>query len=208
MLLIFGLILQLIGGFLLSIEALGIKEYIEYRNDGNDVHYRRANLWLDATFNNISVFLFVNILWLLILLYIFKLPLKASLLLFLIGYSIYKLIIYLLEQLTRLIDKLSLKLPDKAGCIITIILSLYNIVVALVYGAIMFIKIIIKFVLDIPIRYFSEKVISRCILYIFIKIYNLLQETKSDVFKKPIFIGALFIILGFIYQLLGTLLTK
>jgi len=207
MLLIIGAIFQLIGGFLLSIEALGIKEYIEYKNDGVEHHQIRANLFLNATLDNISVFLFVNIIWFLILLKMFKLPLKTSFLLFLIGYFVWKLIISISKQLCKIIYKLRFDLPKNAGCILTIVTFPYVILWVLVYATTQIISMIIEFS-DMPVRWFSEKVISRCILYMFVKIYNLLRNMKNDVFKKPVFIGAMFIILGFIYQFLGILLAS
>lgn len=207
LLLIIGLIFQLIGALLVSVEAFGIEEYLKFRNDGVVHHQRWAELSLNATLNNTSVFVFINSLWFVILLFFLKLPLKISISLFLLGYYVWKLIIYISKKLISLIDIISFTLPENPGCLLLLVSAPYYLAWFILYSSINIIVLAIEFGLDIPVRYFSEKIISRSVLFIFTKIYELLKKMKNDAFKKPIYIGVLFIILGFIYQFLGTILS-
>lgn len=205
-LLILGLVFQLIGGILVSIEALGIKEYLEYRDDGVEHHKRCAELSLNATLNNVSVFLSVNIVWYIIIRYIFNLPLKISLSIVLAGYFIWKFTIKISKLLVNFIQKLSFKMPSKAGLIVATLGFIYTLGWAILFFIAKILSMLIEFGLDIPFRYFSEKIVSKLVLYMFIKTYKILESMKNEVFKKPIFIGVLFIVLGFIYQFAGTII--
>ncbi|MBU3103068.1 hypothetical protein [Clostridium gasigenes] len=206
-LLVLGLILQLIGGILVSLEAFGIKEYMDYIESDNESNKRHALLELNWIFNNIAVFLFVNLIWFTTLALIFKLPIKVCFILYLFGYFIWKILIVFSKKASSIIYNLIPKYnKDKS-----IIMQLQNVIISLslliIFAAVSLLSMFIEFGLDIPFRYISEKYISKGILYIFKKTYKIITNMKHSMLKKPIIIGILFVLLGFIYQFLGTILS-
>lgn len=205
-LLIIGLIFQLVGGVLISIEAFGIKDYIDYINEGSEHDKRRALLELNAIFNNISVFTFVNLIWFLTLLFYLEIPLKGALCLFLLGYYIWKIIIILSNIMLKHAQSMIPKVSSNDNFFKCLVMFPIVLITSLIYLFIALISLFIEYGLNIPFRYISEKYVSKIILKLFRYACTIINNMKHSKLKKPIILGLLLVFVGFIYQFLGTIL--
>jgi len=202
-LIIVGLACNIAGAILVSLEAFGIKEFTEKLEDERTYGLRVASISYVAITNQFSVFVLVNIFWVIALIVFANFPISFALLLFPFGFFLWKFIVKLLELLNKTIYKFAPKYGKGEGCLKLAIVILPLSLWAVTYGAVAAIYMIVRFGMDLPLRVIAEKLLGRWLLSLFKYIKNKLDKEHRTRLKVPSLLGAALLIFGFIYQLLG-----
>ena len=205
-LIIFGLACNIIGAILISLEAFGIKEFIEKLYDKGTYEHRFVATSYVAIVNEFSVFVLVNCLWVIALVVFANFPVSLAALLFPVGFFLWKFIVKALKLLSNTIRRLAPKYRKGEGWLKWIAVFLPLLVWAFVFGIISLIHIVAHFGIDLPLRFLAEKVLGKWLLSLFEYIKNILDKSHRTYLKVPILLGAVFLIFGFAYQILGILL--
>jgi len=122
-------------------------------------------------------------------------------------YFFWRLLIKITELLSKLTRKLHPpKMLSKKGCILIILSSLWVLPWAIIFGITSLIHIFLKFIVDLPFRFLSEKLIKRVLLKVLHKIASTENEMRKWYFKKQVYIGFLFLIFGFFIQIVAFIL--
>lgn len=208
-LIIFGLVLNLLGAILISIEAFGASEFIASMKSDDIITSKKTEIGFTASINNIFVFVLT---WIICFIALRLLVLEFNIVLdFIIaplGYVVWHLLIKLANWFYTFIASFSPRkiLPKEKTFLlkmIDFILLPFWVIILLVA---VIIRLTIQYGLDLPLRFVSEKVIRVGIVRLFHKIANTEKEMQKWHFRKPVFVGALLLIGGFIYQIIGTIL--
>lgn len=205
-LIIFGLACTIIGAILISLEAFGIKEFIEKLHDESTYEHRLVATSYIAMVNKFSVFVLVNCLWVIALVVFANFPVSLAALLFPVGFLLWKFIVKTLELLSNTIRRLAPKYRKGEGWLKWIAVFLPLLVWAFVFGFVSLIHIVAHFGIDLPLRFLAEKVLGKWLLSLFEYIKNILDKSHRTHLKAPILFGAALLIFGFVYQLLGVIL--
>ncbi len=202
-LIIVGLACNILGAILISLEAFGIKEFIEKLHNESTYEHRLVATSYIAMVNEFSVFVLVNCLWVIALVVFANFPVSLAALLFPAGFFLWKFIVKTLELLSNTIRRLAPKYRKGEGWLKWIAVFLPLLVWAFVFGFVSLIHIVAHFGIDLPLRFLAEKVLSKWLLSLFEYIKNILDKSHRTHLKAPILFGAALLIFGFVYQLLG-----
>lgn len=202
-LIIVGLVCNIIGAVLISLEAFGIKGFIEKLHDTSTHEHRFVFISYVAMINQFSVFVLVNCFWVVGLVVLAKLPVKFASLLFPVGFFVWKFIVKTLEVVRNGIQRIAPRYKKDEGCLKLIIVLPFLMLWAVVFGIVSLLHIVVRFGIDLPPRFFAEKVIGKGLLSLFEYVKAILDKSRRTYLKAPALLGAAFLILGFIYQILG-----
>jgi hypothetical protein len=199
---IVGLILNLTGAILISLAAFGIGEFINNINEQKDSGFQTAKVSYTATINTFFIFMLVNFTCCLFIVLFTRLPVEIVVLLFPFGFFAWKLSVIVLGITSSLIRRIAP--PHKPGRnILVLLLSLFVALGwALLYGFAEILHIAAQF-LDLPIRYIAEKIIGRFIFRLFISVDATMRKGHRTGLKVTSLLGAVFLIMGFLYQIVG-----
>ncbi len=208
-LIIFGLICNITGAILISLEAFGIKKFIEKLSDKSTYEHRIVAISYVAMINQFSVFVLVNIFWVVALILLVNLPVSLAALLFPFGFFFWRFVVKILGLLSKTIktiNKLVPKYRKGEGLLKWTVAILALIPWAMSYLAAELIHIVAHFGIDLPLRFLAENVLGKWLLRLFEYIKNVLDKPHRTYLKAPILLGATFLVFGFIYQIVGIIL--
>ena len=206
LLIIIGLSYNIIGAVLISLESFGIKEFVEKLRDKSTHEHIFVSIRYVAMINQFSVFVLINFFWVIGWVVLAKSSVSFAIILFPAGFFVWKFIVKILELLRNSIQKLAPRYRKGEGYLKLIIVFPFLIIWAVVFGIISLLHIVAQFGIDLPLRILGEKVIGRALLRLFEHVKKVLDKSPQTFLKAPILLGAAFLILGFIYQIIGTLL--
>lgn len=206
---LFGAVLGMIGSMLLSIDALGAPDFLSSINKEKENTFQLTHIGFLAIINNVFVYLAVSILSCFILLILFRINVVLSLLLAPFVYFVWKSIIYLTDKIVNLVQKLGprkTKTEEKYSCSFLIIRLIHSLVWSVPFALVSIIRIVIRFGLDLPLRFISEHVAVPTVKRFYEASAKLVVDDKKWHLKRTVLIGTLFLLFGFIYQFIGVLL--
>jgi hypothetical protein len=209
LLVLFGTFLGIIGSVLLSIDALGANEFLRSIEKEKTQRFQMTYVGFLATINEIFVYLTVSLIGLIALLLITKYNLVISLLIAPIIFFVWKGIIFLSDKFVEFIRKTGPKRinpNDKISCFKMIILFFHAIIWVTPFLIISMIGIIIRFGLDLPLRFLSEHIAVPFVRRLYEYSAKLISEDQKWNLKRTVLIGTLFLLFGFIYQSIGVIL--
>lgn len=200
--------MNLIGALLISIEAMGATKFLQAVKSDEKIACRMAQLGFVSAINTISIFVLV---WIVSFVILWLLERKFDIVFDLVaapfGFAVWRLAIKIADWLARFTKLLA---PPKnlhqRGCLLLILSLFWGLAWAVVFGIASLIYMVIRFAIDLPLRFLGEKVIGAMVMRLFERIDQTVSEMQRWYFKKPVFIGALLLIGGFIYQIIGTVL--
>jgi len=203
-LVLIGLILNFTGALLISIEAIGATEFLQAIN-GNKKNSRFAKIDFTSSINTTFVFVLMWILTFLILLVcVDKFGVVEDLLIAPLGFFFWKLSIKGMDFIQTVLKSFAppRSLSEK-GIILLLVALIWGLVWGIIFLIISLIAIFIQFGIDLPLRFFSEKIIGSYVMRILKKIDRTVQNMQRWYFKKTVFVGAIFLLGGFLYQIIG-----
>lgn len=203
-----GQCVSLYGGVLLGLDAIGAAGFLKTLESTDRFSPRMARLSYIATLNNAFVAGFVDCLGLFALL-AFGVALVPSLMLAPFTYMGWKLVASVGDTLANLVQRAgppTQSLIDKGGHAGCAIGCLWLIPWTPLYLAAAVGAMAIRFGLDIPLRYISEKVIAPLVMRMLRYTARLEAEDQRWHFRTNAFRGLLWVIVGFFYQAVATLL--
>jgi hypothetical protein len=204
-----GQVLNLLGGLLLTIDAIGAAAFIDkVDNESDALNARMAKLGYTASINSIFVYVIVCFLGLVVL--ALMLPKPNIVLAFLFApftYFVWKSAVYLGKVTRQLINLLSpARLPKPQGFFARSIHSIIVIPWVFLYLAAFAVVTCIEFGIDLPVRFFSEKVVGAMLLRVLRSTARVQQAEERFHFRRNAFGGLMLLIAGFGYQALATVL--
>jgi len=203
-----GQILNLIGGLFLTVDALGALEFMKQLEAKDNVTASRmARLGFVASTNSVLVYIFVCFLG--FILAIILLPsnrVVLGLLLAPFTYPVWKLFVHIGELLQKLVERVGPHHYFAAkGCFSQIIQFLLLIPWSILFLSVALVAILLRFGLDLPLRWLSERVVGRFILLVFHQLATVQETERRFFFRKNAFVGLIFVLFGFAYQLMATI---
>ncbi len=207
---LFGSVLGIIGSILLSVDALGAPDFLAALKAEEKKGVQMTQTGFLALINEIVVYLSISLMGFVLLLFISRGFLIASLIFAPLIYFAWKTIVYITEKLAELVKRLGPPnrlrgqgLLRSLGCLIQLIHLLVWILPFLVMSLL---ALLVRFGLDIPLRFFSEKLIVPLVKRLYELSAKAIVEEQRWRFKANALVGSLFILFGFLYQFIATLI--
>jgi len=207
---LFGSFLGIIGSILLSIDALGAPDFLSALKAEEKKGIQMTQLGFLALINEIVVYLSISLIGFVVLLFISRGSLIASLIFTPLIYFAWKTIIYITEKLAEFVKWLGPPhylrvqgLLRSLGCMIQLIHFLIWISPFLITSLLAF---LVRFGLDLPLRFFSEKMIVPLVKRFYALSAKAIAEEQRWRFKANALVGSLFILFGFLYQFISVLM--
>ena len=210
LLVLFGTALGMIGSLLLSIDALGAQDFLASMDAEKEKPFQMTYVGFLAIINNIFVYLAVSIFGFLVLLILSRNNIVLSLLFAPFIYFAWKGVIYVSDQVVHLFRKLAprtLEMGKKSSCLFVIIRLIHAIIWIIPFALVSIIGMIIRFGLDLPLRFISERLAVPFVKWFYEASARLVTQDKKWHLKRTVIIGTLFLLFGFIYQFIGVILT-
>jgi len=189
------------------LEAFGIKEFTEKLQDERTHGIRVVTISYVSLVNKFSVFMLVNCFWVIALVLLANFPTGLAVILFPFGFFLWRLTVKILELLSKSTRKLAPRYRQGEGWLKWTIVILPLLLWAIIYGAVGLIHIMVHFGVDLPLRFTAEKLLGKWLLNLFAYIKNMLDKEHRTRLKVHSLLGVVFLISGFIYQILGITLT-
>ena len=205
-LIVAGLVCNIIGALLISLEAFGIRGFIEKVHDTSTGEHRFVSLSYVAMINNFSVFILANCGWAVVLLVVANIPVTFAALLFPLGFFVWKLLVNILQVSYNVVQRCAPKYREGEGCLKLIIVLPFLLLWVVVFALIGLLHIGVRFGVDLPLRFLGEKAIGKALLAVFEHVKRILETSDQTYLKAPMLLGAAFLVAGFAYQILGTVL--
>jgi len=207
-LVVFGLGLNFVGALLISIEAVGATEFVKALKSERKIEKRLANTSFISTINTTFIFILVWIItFSLLLAFVSKLSVVEDLLIAPLGFFLWKLSIKFTKFIEYLVKFVA---PPRSFCekgFVCLLISLvWGLLWAILFLFVSLIVILVRYGIDLPLRFFSEKVIGFLVMLILKKVDETVRDMKHWYFKGPVFVGVVFLLGGFLYQIIGTIL--
>jgi hypothetical protein len=169
-----------------------------------------AHIGFLALINRTFVYLFVSAIGFIVVLFLSRANLIFSLIVAPFLYFGWKLVIYIADNLSQIVKKLGPGNYVKNrhgfllgfGCIAQL---LHWVIWFFPFLIISLFSIIVRFGLDLPLRYLSEKAMVPIIKRAYEFSAKIVAEEEKWKLKSTALIGSLFLVFGFLYQLIGTL---
>lgn len=214
-LVILGLCLDLVGAALFSVDALAASEFIA-RIDAGEGAARGSEEWLDARLaqnsfnaatNTVLVYLlftglsFVAVLW-----FLPGHPLALALLVAPFVYFAWKIVTWVAERIQSLLGRVrpytgKEQIQSALGCLVY---TIFLVPWLVLYFTTAVTAIALRFGFDIPLRFFSERRIGPWILKALRR--SARMQERDRFFRGNAFRGLVFLLAGFSYQLIGSVL--
>ena len=210
LLVLFGTALGMIGSILLSIDALGAQDFLASLDKEKDKPFQMTHIGFLAIINNIFVYLAVSVFGFFVLLILSRINIVLSFFLAPFIYFVWNGVIFLSDKVVKLIQKLGprkLKVGEKSSCLLLIAQLIHWLIWAVPFALVSIIGMIIKFGLDIPLRFISEQLAVPFVKWFYEASSKLVTEDKKWHLKRTVLVGTLFLLFGFIYQFIGVILT-
>ncbi|NQE06822.1 hypothetical protein C5S32_13200 [ANME-1 cluster archaeon GoMg1] len=195
LLIIVGLVYNIIGAVLISLEAFGIREFIEKTHDTSTHEHRFVYISYVAMINQFSVFVLVNCCWVVGLIVLATFPVSFTSLLFPVGFFVWKFIVKILEIMRNSIQRFAPKYRKGEGCLKLIIVFPFLMLLAVIFGIVSLLHIGMQFGIDLPLRFFAEKVIGKGLLSLFEYVKEILDKSRRTYLKAPSLLGAALLVL-------------
>ncbi len=203
---IFGLACNIVGAILISLEAFGIKGFTEKLQNERTYGLQLAAISYVAMVNQFSVFILVNCLWVTALIIFADFSIQLAVLLFPVGYFLWRLLVKILGILSTTTYKLVPRYRTGEGCLKLAVVFFPLIIWVIIFGVIGLTHIAIQFGIDLPLRLIAERLLGKWFLSLLGYINNVLSKEHRTHLKVPSLLGAVLLIFGFIYQILGVIL--
>ncbi len=205
-----GMLFSVVGAILLACDALGAPEFIAAIDQANDpTKARTARLGFIVTINNAGVATLSSVL-ILVALSLSNRRIDPVLLLviapaFYFGWRTVAHVAGWLHKLMTWIGTLLAKkgARERIGCVLHPVLALLWIVAMIVpfLG-----YMVLNFGIDVPLRAVSEYAVAPVVLRAVRRIAQRVQSDRKWLLRRYAVYGTLWLLLGFVYQLIGTLL--
>ena len=207
-LILFGLVMDFTGAVLLGLEALGARDFLSAYKQEKTTGLQMTKIGFIAAVNRTSIFILVWVIsFCLLELVSAWTDLALNLLISPFVYFAWRLVVRLSAAINRL--WLSLR-PGRVRPTADIWASTLDVISRMAWGvmyvAISCVAMAVEFGIDLPLRYFAEKVIARAVL----RAYRLLETVQTGSqrwhFNRMTFVGILLLLGGFLYQIIGVLM--
>jgi len=207
-LVVFGLGLNFVGALLISIEAIGATKFIRAIEQEEEIGKRLAHTSFISTINKTFVFVSVWIVtFLLLWAFVDEFSVVEDSLIAPLGFVFWKLSIKGTELVQSLVKSVA---PPRGLCEKGGFFLLIALVWGLAWGALFLVvsitAIFVRFGIDLPLRFFSEKVVGFCVMRILRNVDQTVRDMQRWYFKRTVFTGVIFLLGGFLYQIIGTIL--
>jgi hypothetical protein len=208
-----GQSLALIGGLLLAIDALAPKELVEHLDGTDEWEARKASLGYQAGINSTFVYLLVSAIGLALLLALLPMRdvaarLVSALLIAPLTYPAWKLLIRACEMLqgaVRTVSPARARNQSLGGLGSMMHLALALVWLAL-YVPVSLLTMLVRFGVDLPLRFLAERIVGRHLLRLLRWVANKQEGERRFHFRQAAFTGVVFVLAGFAYQLVATIL--
>jgi len=212
-LILFGTVLGIIGSILLGIDALGATELLEGLKRDQKEGTRLTQIGFLSTINNLFVYITISMIGLIVGLIITKGNIVLSLMLAPLLYLVCKSIIKIFDILVRFVKALGpghKRREEKTkGCLTVLGCLLHLIhwsVWVLPFSVIYLLSMLVRFSLDLPLRFLSEKIVVPFVKCLLERVDRIVTKEKFWRVRRSSLIGTVFLVFGFFYQFVGTLL--
>jgi hypothetical protein len=220
-----GLILSLIGAILISVDAFGLADFLEtleYKEkdvnyDENEELYcynqekiakrNMTQIFYIYFINTTCKYLLFNSIVTCILYFIFKLSFYYCLLLYFIWYPIWKLILFILEKIIQKFSNPPVKYKEGDGCLLCALTIILTPIWIVYYGIPFLMLNILKYGIDIIFYLLGEKVFAKWIISLLKYLYSKISYGSYNKFNINAYRGFILILIGFIYQVFGIVLS-
>ncbi len=123
----------------------------------------------------------------------------------------WRLLIYIAERLVQTVKKFSPRnyIKNRQGCSLGLgcaVQLLHWAIWVLPFAVVSLLALIVRFGLDLPLTYVSEKAMVPIVAQIYGLSAKVAAEEEKWKLKSTALIGSIFILFGFVYQLIGTLM--
>ena len=199
---LFGLFLNIVGAFLLAMEALGASELLDSLKNEREQGLRMTQIGYYATLNQLLFFVLLWLISFFVLLIVLPKPnLVPSLLVAPFVYFVWKFIVILSELLYKIVDKAGPKKYIRGSGFFalfrSLVLSFFWVVI---FSIVTLFWMVVKFGVKLPLVFFSEKLIAPRALDVFARIAEKDHKERRFHVKSRAIYGIALLLLGFIYQ--------
>jgi hypothetical protein len=202
---VIGIVLNFTGSLMMSIEAIGARQFLQAREEQRRTGVGSGRLALTAAVDNTATYLFFSVLSFALLTWLA--PMLGFSVRFLLSWVTYFLLHVLARTanlLNQAVKRMSpAKLPvrrERYGCVVA---GAITVVWLPVYVLTWLLYVALKFGFELPLCALSEKVV----LPVAEKILGLISHEEEEMarwqFKRPVFYGFFLNTIGFLTQLVG-----
>jgi hypothetical protein len=208
---LFGSVLGIIGSLILGVDALGAPDFLAALKAQKEKGIQMAHIGFLALVNRTFIYLFISVIGFIIVLILSQGKIVVSLIVAPFIYFGWRLLDYIAERLTNLVKKLGPKnyIENQKGFLLglgCLAQLLHWVIWAIPFLVVFIFSIIIRFGLDLPLTYLSEKAVVPIIKQMYELSAKVVAEEERWKLKSTALIGSVFLIFGFLYQFIGTLL--
>ncbi len=165
-----------------------------------------AQLGFIALVNRTFVYLFVSLIALPILI-VTSGNLVFSMLIAPLIYFGWQMIVSVSERVAKIVELLGPRdysaTMGNVGCILVII---HWAVWVLPYITVFLLALVVRFGLDLPLTYLSEKLVAPLVMRVYKRAARIVAEEKKWKIKHTAFVGSILILFGFLYQFIATVM--
>lgn len=205
-LLVFGLFLETVGALLVALEGFGIGVFLRRLDDGSTMEHRLVAISYTSLVNRVSVFFLSNTCWVLALILLGGVSLTVSFLLWPFGYVLWRIAVEALRLLAEGICRLAPPHRQHAGQTRLVVGLMLSLVWAVAYVTASLISIIAEYAVDLPLRFVGERLVGSSLIAVCRHANKFLERRHPTQLKVPMLFGAGLLVVGLIYQILGTIL--
>lgn len=203
-----GLCMDLTGAILMGLEAFGATEYLQNLDEEKKKGWMMTKTRFAAFVNQVFVYVLFSALSFLVLLTIFwhfygQWLIVYSMLLCLVTYFVWQGSAKIAETAAKFTAKLSPGKNKRTNVLLQLVWALSW---ALLHFVVSIFAMLIRFGADLPLRFLSEKIVAPAIERGFNIINNAIKKNSNAHFKPYAVLGAVLLIFGFLFQIVGTLL--
>ena len=204
---LYGLILNFIGSILVSFEAINAKFFLDKYKNEDTTTSRLAWVGLVSTLNGTFVYLFISILSVSILQYYLRyFNLVPNIIIASSVFFIWQFLNKIINKIYSLFRKLNPEKLYKKNKFTYIIGLIWGIPWILFFLSIFIINVIMNNLSKLILYFTSEKMFKPFVIMILKRIAIIEEKNKRFYFKKEIFHGFLFLIFGFLIQIISIIL--
>ncbi len=208
---LFGSVLGIIGSLILGIDALGAPDFLAALKAQKEKGIQMAHIGFLALVNRTFIYLFISVIGFIVVLILLQGKIVISLIVAPFIYFGWRLLDYIAERLTHLVKRLGPKnyIENRKGFLLglgCLVQLLHWAIWAVPFLVVFIFSIIIRFGLDLPLTYLSEKAVVPIIKQMYELSAKVVAEEERWKLKSTALIGSVFLVFGFLYQFIGTLL--
>lgn len=204
-----GLCMDLTGAILMGLEAFGATEYLQNLDEEKEKGWVMTKTRFAAFVNQVFVYILFSALSFLMLLAIFwhfygQWLIVYSMLACLVTYFIWQASAKIAEFGAKFTAKLG---PGKEKRTNNLLLQLvWALSWALLHFIVSILAMLVRYGADLPLRFLSEKIVAPIIERGFNIINTTIKKNSNAHFKPYAVLGAVLLLFGFVFQIVGTLL--